>query len=367
MKIVFLVSSLNSGGAERVATTLCNAWAARGDRVTLIPTYSGGGVPFYELDSAVELIYLADEVGQKRKTLLGYLQRLITLRRLIKSRQPDVIVSFLPNVNVAAIVASAFLGIPLVVCERTDPSSYPCDKSWEFAAKAMYRYADMLTVQTDAVAVKAAQMYSVRRIRSIENPLPDEIIKIEKSYLPRKRKTLLSLGRLSSEKQVDKIIYAFASVAGRFNDWDLHIYGDGPLREMLARQIQEQKLAGRVFLMGKTNDPWHVMADADAFVMTSKCEGFPNALLEAMGVGLPCIAFDCPSGPREITDNGNLALLVKLNDLQGLIRALEQIMRQEDFRVELGKRARAAVLERYNLSKVLEKWDQLFLEVGARR
>src|SRR5689334_6479056 len=105
MKIILLTSSLNAGGAERVATVLCNAWAARGDTVTLIPTFSGGGTSFYEISDEVETIYLADVVRARRKTPWTYARRLAALRRLIQERDPDVVVSFLPNVNVAAILS----------------------------------------------------------------------------------------------------------------------------------------------------------------------------------------------------------------------------------------------------------------------
>src|SRR6478735_11954498 len=104
MKICLLVSSLGNGGAERVAATLCDAWVARGDRVTLIPTFSGGGTPYYPIGDAVELIYLADVVGTRRRNVFTHAFRAIALRRLVAERKPDVVVSFLPNVNVAAIL-----------------------------------------------------------------------------------------------------------------------------------------------------------------------------------------------------------------------------------------------------------------------
>jgi GalNAc-alpha-(1->4)-GalNAc-alpha-(1->3)-diNAcBac-PP-undecaprenol alpha-1,4-N-acetyl-D-galactosaminyltransferase len=365
MKIILLTSSLAAGGAERVATTLCNAWTARGDQVALISTFSGGGQPFYKISDAVEVIYLANVVGIKRKSLGSYAKRLFALRRLIAERRPDVIISFLENVNVAAVLASPFMGIPLIICERNDPSSEPRSKFWEFACQLTYRYADMLTVQTEAVAEKVMQIYPrLKQVRSIPNPLPDGAA-IAKSVLYRRRKTLLSLGRLVAQKQVNIIINAFAEIAPHFKEWDLHIYGEGPLKIEIEEQICNLGLQERVFLKGLTAEPWQVMADADAFVMASKHEGFPNSLLEAMSVGLPCAVFDCPSGPREITSNGKYAMLVKLDDQNGLITALEKIMSDESFGVELGNQAKTSILLRYSLSAVLDRWDQLFREVGV--
>ncbi|MDB5758717.1 MAG: putative glycosyltransferase [Burkholderia sp.] len=365
MKILFLVSSLGSGGAERVATTLCNAWAARGDSVTLIPTYSGGGLPFYEMSGRVELVSLADVAGHGPKGMRSYARRLLTLRRLIVRRRPDVIVSFLPNVNVAAILSTAFTGIPLIVCERNDPSARSALDVWEIACKLIYRFADMLTVQTEAVAAKAAKIYpGVERLRVIPNPLPDGIAGPKKA-LPGVRRTLLSLGRLADQKQVDKLIAGFAELAARFPEWDLHIYGDGPLRPTLLAQIERSGMQDRVFLRGKTGKPWQVMANADAYAMTSKHEGFPNALLEAMGIGLACVATDCPSGPREITCDGIDALLIPPDRHRELVDALACIMGDEKLREALGQKARESVAARFSLGAVMARWDRLFDEVIA--
>lgn len=365
MKILCLASSLGSGGAERVLTSLCNAWGARGDDVSLVATFSGGGQSFYAISDAVELVYLAEVVGTTDRNIFSYAKRFYALRRLIKRKAPDVIVSFLPNVNVAAIVASAFLKVPVIICERTDPSSRSRFDFWQLCSRATYRFADIFTVQTEAVASKVHGIYPrLGRVRIVPNPLSEEIASF--SAKPgNERKILLSMGRLTDEKQVDKVILAFSDIASRFTDWDLHIYGDGPNHDFLNSRVGELGLHDRVFLKGNTKNPWLVMASVDAFVMTSKREGFPNVLLEAMAVGLPCVVFDCPSGPREISRGGKDALLVPLDDHDGLVSALIQLMSDEALRRSLGEQAKNSVCTRFSLREIVAKWDSLFREAGA--
>jgi GalNAc-alpha-(1->4)-GalNAc-alpha-(1->3)-diNAcBac-PP-undecaprenol alpha-1,4-N-acetyl-D-galactosaminyltransferase len=365
MKIVFLTSSLGAGGAERVAATLCNAWSARGDAVSLISTFSGGGQPFYELAEPVELLSLADFAPSAAKTPAGYFRRARALRRLVKQRRPDVIVSFLSNVNIAAVVTLRSLRIPLIVCERTDPSGGALSLPIRAGCRLTYRFADALAVQTGTVAAAAASRYpGLRQVVAIPNPLPPGL-PAHARRMHRERKVLLSLGRLSAEKQVGKLIRVFAALAGAYADWDLHIYGDGPLKAELNAQVALAGLSGRIVLHGVTAQPWAAMAAADAFAMTSRYEGFPNAMLEAMGVGLPCIAFDCPSGPRELSGEGGDAILVPLDDERALGAALAEVMANETLRQTLGARAREGALRRFGLAAVLERWDCLFDRLGA--
>ncbi|MFL6717198.1 MAG: glycosyltransferase family 4 protein [Burkholderiaceae bacterium] len=369
MNIVFLTSSLGAGGAERVSTILCNAWSARGDQVTLIPTYSGGGAPFYQLSEQVDTLFLADQAGVRSRSLRGYVRRLLTLRRLILGRRPDVVVSFLPNVNVAAIVAMAGSRVPLIVCERNDPSSRSPLNPWEFASRMIFRFADMLTVQTEAVAPKAAARYpGVARIRVVPNPLaPSAVPPAQPAGAEGQRRILLSLGRLARQKGVDTIIRAFAELAPHHPDWDLHIYGEGPLADTLATLAASLGMQERIAFKGVTTEPARVMAGADAFAMASLHEGFPNTLLEAMSLGLPCLSTDCPSGPGEITRNGRDALLVPVNDQAAFTSALHWLMGNAALRRNLGQEARASIQGRFALDAVLARWDELFAEVMPER
>jgi glycosyltransferase involved in cell wall biosynthesis len=365
MNIIVLTNSLDLGGTERVVAALCNDWAARGDRVTLIATFARAQAPFYPISDVVELIYLSAVVPKRGSRMLSYLDKLRGLRRLMKARAADVIVSFLPNVNVAAILSSAFLKTPVIICERSDPSGYTGFHLLKLLCRLTYRFADMLTVQTNGLAGKARKLYpGVKAVHVIPNALPEEI-GCRASVAKGGRKVLLSLGRLAPEKQIGKLVDAFAAIAPVFEDWDLHIYGDGPLLPALQAQIRDAGLQTRVFLKGPTGSPWEVMAHADTFAMLSQYEGFPNALLEAMGIGLPCVVFDCPSGPREITRDGKDALLVPLNDFRALQAAMRQLMGDPDLRLALGQQACESVRDRFGHRQVMAQWDELFVHVGA--
>lgn len=368
MRILLLTSSMSSGGAERVACTLVNAWSSRGDQVTLMPTFSGGGECFYELSPNVRLVYLADLVSSRTRSFVNQFARLRALRRFIATERPDVIVSFLTNVNVAAVLASVGLGIPVVVCERTDPFVRQIPRLLRLACRFTYPLADVLMVQTQAVATKyASSGWSLCRVRVIPNPIPRQMLDLQHHASVGGRKRLIAVGRLDEGKQFGMLINVFASLSRRHTNWSLRIFGEGPLRPVLQQQIADLGIEGCVELPGRTKDIGEELAEADTFVMTSKYEGFPNALLEAMVVGLPCVTFDCPSGPREMSMDGQVALLVPLNDEQALGHALERLMSDPDLRQALGSSARASIIERFSLEQVLAQWDSLFEEVGVKR
>jgi glycosyltransferase involved in cell wall biosynthesis len=197
------------------------------------------------------------------------------------------------------------------------------------------------------------------------NPLPDGLF-LQQLQQPTARKRVITLGRLNKTKQFDLLIRAFSLLAAEFPDWDLWIWGEGPERAALEAQVGQLHMDERIFLPGRTVTPWNELAKGQVFAMSSSHEGLPMALMEGMALGLPVVSFDCPSGPRELTRNGEDGLLIPPGDANSMAAALRRLISDDPLRAELGRKAAISVRERYSLKAVLQIWDGLFDRVGAR-
>jgi len=380
MNILFFVSSMHAGGAERVAATLSGGWAQRGHRVTLAPTYTRKGKLFYALDERVRVEWVADRLGWLARTPLAPFAKLLALRRLVREQRPDAIVSFLTNVNVMVLMATWGLGVPVIVCERTNPAvSTSATPRLQRLRRWLYPRAAMVTVQAEAsIAPMMKRVPGIQRLAVVPNPLPPDLPdprgpderggaagEASSPSPGAQRRRLVAMGRFVPAKRYTGLVKVFARLAPRFPDWELVIWGDGPLRGELEDRVRQADLDGRVLLPGRTSAPWRELLASDLFVLTSEVEGFPNALIEAMALGLPCVSVDCPSGPKEITREGRDAVLVPLNDEAALEQALAGLMADPAARADLGRRGALGVRQRYGLAQVLAHWDTLFRDAGV--
>ncbi|HLS41981.1 MAG TPA: glycosyltransferase family 4 protein [Paenalcaligenes sp.] len=367
MKILFFVGSMNAGGAERVAATLVNAWVQRGDEVVLVPTHLGSRSSFYPIDERVTQRWLHTQLS--RWPLPRMVRKCLAIRRLIRDERPDVVVSFLTNVNVVVLMSSWGLKTPIVVSERTNPAySQSAGKVLRWLRRKTYGRAARVALQTEASVNDFAVLEPhLRKVAVLPNPLPDAVLQVERrvSVEHEQPARVVALGRLVPAKGFSQLISAFAEVAMNRPNWHLHIYGDGPLRDELARKAELVGLKDRIHLEGRTEQPWEALSQAQIFVLSSAYEGFPNALLEAMALGLACISVDCPSGPAEMTRQGQDGKLIPLNDGPAMQAALAELMDDPRLRGVMGQRAANSVRSRYALTSILAQWDHVFKEVGV--
>jgi GalNAc-alpha-(1->4)-GalNAc-alpha-(1->3)-diNAcBac-PP-undecaprenol alpha-1,4-N-acetyl-D-galactosaminyltransferase len=363
-RLLFFVSSMQGGGAERVAALLCNHWAEQGHQVTLVPTFSGRGECLYPLDERVRLIYLADQVGTTRKSPLSLLRRFLAMRALVREWGPDGVVSFLPHVNVAALLATRGLKVPVVVSERIHPPAMPIGPLWPRLRRWTYPWAASVVMQTRRSGDWLATECPTARVAVIPNPCVYPLPLSEPwldpaDWVPQARRVLLAVGRLDEQKGFAELIDAFGRPAARFPDWDLVILGEGGERAALEARVEQWGLTERVALPGRVGNLADWYQRAELYVMSSLFEGFPNTLLEAMAHGLPAVSFDCETGPADIIREGIDGILVSPADGEaGLAGAMSAMMQDDDRRQRMG-RAAISVRERFSSERVMAEWDDL--------
>jgi glycosyltransferase involved in cell wall biosynthesis len=370
-KILFLVSSMQGGGAERVAALLCNHWTERGHEVVLMPTFSGRGECLYPLNEKVRLDYLADRVGSTSSARWNGLRRLLILRQVMREFKPDAVISFLTHVNVAAILAATGLPCSVVVSERTNPALFELSRFWSLGRHLLYRRARCVVVQTGQVRGWVEANCPGTRVEVIPNPvvfpLPAGEPKVSPvSEVGTGRSVLLAVGRLGPEKGFDRLLQAYGGLATENPEWDLVIVGEGPERSALERQVVELGLGGRVHLPGRIGNLGDWYERADLYALSSHFEGFPNTLAEAMAYGLPSVSMDCATGPSDLITHGRDGLLVPPeDDAYGLGLALSALMKDPVLRSSMGAEA-ANIRERFDIERVVEQWNEVTGLGGGR-
>ncbi|MGI6220403.1 MAG: glycosyltransferase [Coriobacteriales bacterium] len=356
--IAFVIHDLAGGGAERVVATLANH-LAHDNRVSVV-LYDDQRID-YELDPAVKVICHTndDDPAVIRKFKAVYLG--------LREAHPDVAVSFLPNPNLTACVAKLLpkTDFKLIVSERNCPHHAYKNKRRRKLNEFMYRFADGGAFQTDA----ALEYWSrwCRNARKLPNPLNPVILATQpRPKITERAHRIVNVGRLVPQKNQDQLIRSFARIANEFPLHTLEIFGNGPLRDELASLAEELGVGESVVFHGRidSNAIGSAIQDAELFVLPSLWEGLPNALIEAMALGLPCIASDCSiGGPRELIDDGVDGLLVPVGDEDALAEAMRELLGNPTRAEELGERA-MQIVERYEAPKVVRAWEGYIHEVA---
>lgn len=356
MKILFYIGNLRKGGAERVVATLSNKLVEKNE--VIIITTTDEKVE-YSLDKSIKLFSLKNFDGNKNPLVKNiiYLKR---LKDYIKEIDPDIILGFLPEPSYRLLILKPFIKFPVIISDRNDPKIEYASLKSRTIMKFLYKRADGFVFQTDE-----ARDYFCKKIQDksivIANPVDDRFLKTK--YVGYKSTEFINVGRLNEQKNQILLIESFKDVIKKYPNYKLLIYGEGSLKNELSMYIKDNKLNNNVKLCGNVDDIENILKDKKGFILSSKYEGMPNALMEAMAVGVPCISIDCPcGGPRELIKNNINGLLVKSNDKNELVSAMYKIIENDKMCKKIAMSAKKN-MNNYSCDKIVSKWFEFMKEV----
>jgi GalNAc-alpha-(1->4)-GalNAc-alpha-(1->3)-diNAcBac-PP-undecaprenol alpha-1,4-N-acetyl-D-galactosaminyltransferase len=361
MKIACVIHSLNGGGAERVMSRLVSVLGQRGHDVTLV-TLDAGMNDRHEVDPVVARVHL-DLMQESRNKFAGLIatrKRVRALRTTLDQLRPEVVLSFCDVTNVLTLLATRFSSVPVVVSERSDPSSQKVGFPWALLRRKLYRCAAKVIVLTEAAAETVTPWCRDEPvvIASAVDAPPEIPTGIHYDHSG----DFVGVGRLEYEKGFDLLIEAFARIAGDDLVSRLTIYGEGSLRRSLEQQRDRLGLGDRILMPGWVQPIWPVLQPGGIYVLSSRYEGFPSSLLEAMSSGMGCIAFNCPTGPASIVRDGVDGLLVASGDVNQIASAMANLRHDHSLRRRLGENARN-VVARFGWDTMVDRYESVLRSV----
>lgn len=359
MKIVTVGYLHGAGGAERQIILLSNQLAVRGHDVILLVL--SDFLSIYTIDERVKIVDMSGTEKNIQTSMGKILKRLIAFRKFIKDVKPDIIINYnLQSAYFCMTLCKKQRG-KVIYSERGDPydAEYSglLGKIRDYTVKRM----DGLVFQSEGardffpeeVKQKSIVIHNSVNVPQDKYPIPEV-----------REKRIVNVGRLHPQKNQKLLINAFSIIAKSFPEYTLEIYGDGELHDELQKQISDLGLDQRVTIYPSRKDLWDCICKASLFVLSSDFEGMPNALMEAMTLGLPCISSDCrPGGARTLIEDGTNGILVPLRDPQKLAKAMSECLSDTDFRENLAKNARK-LIETHSEKAVFDNWNGFLLNLN---
>ena len=301
---------------------------------------------FYEIDPSVRVTVVEKESGSK-----NLLKNLLWVRRYFK-KNADIVISFLAQFNMFALAAHGGLRSKIVVADRNDPRYMPNKQYLRKLRDFLYRFADGVVVQTSHNMKYFAKAVQKKGI-IIRNPINLGDM-AGKAVETEKKKEIVSVGRLMPQKNQAMLLDAFAAIRDEFPDYRLIIYGEGPEREELESRAELLGIEDRVFLPGSVKDIHARILSSELFVLSSNYEGMPNALIEAMCLGLPCISTDV-SGASDLIMPGENGDIVGVGDTRALATCMRMLLTDDEVRMKYAMNA-IRVNERLHVDVIVQQW-----------
>ena len=348
MKVLIVIGSPGLGGAERVSFNLAE-WLNRKQVPTSLVALSGAKGKSYPTEGC-------DYVELNSSHIV------LALRKEVKRKKPDIVLTMCTPMCVYTVPALAGLGIKHVVSERNDPAHFAGRTTTRIIARALMKLADGYVFQT-----RDAQEFYGGNIAKRSVIIPNPLFNIEnmpdEAFGGYYKKTIVTVGRLNKQKNQKMLIEAFSEIHKQYPEYKLIVYGEGPERAGLEETIRTLKLQECCFMPGTTNNLLEEIRDSSLFVLPSNFEGMPNALMEAMALGLPCISTDCPcGGPRELIRDRENGLLISVDDKEALVTAMEKMISDRNMALRMGKNA-LAIRETHSMDGICQRWLEYFKHV----
>lgn len=350
MKIIFVTSTLTSGGSERVISLLANHFAEKGNNVEVVCLKEP--IVFYPLRDDVKISFAEKEVG---KSLLSKIK---WLRHRVIEEKPDVVVSFMILVYLTTLFSLMGVNVPIVTSERNDPGSF----SWwkRVLRKILLPRATCHVVQTQKIKDYYTEGIK-RKTVIIGNPVTNKVFDVQPVE---KKDVIINVARLFPQKNQQMLIRAFHTIKDQIPTYKLKIFGEGPGRQSLQVTIDSLQLTDKVLLCGRSERVLEEMNSSKIFVLSSNHEGLSNAMIEAICIGLPIVSTKV-SGTEELIENGVNGILTDVGDEKQMAEALLRVAKDDSLRniMETANRKKAV---QFKEDKVLEQWENLLQKVACK-
>lgn len=358
MKLLFIQGGFGAGGTEKIVAMLAAHRVALGDEVHVAAMTCPQSGSYFAYPDDV-FLHVLDE-GSNGGIAPLPLRRLSRIGRLVKSLSPDVCLSFLTKINVLTLLAAGS-AIPVIASERNNPLAQKAHPIWRYAQNALLPRAATMVMQTDR-----ARSDLPARVRSRAKVIPNPCAPLEGVAPSAAGNRLVAVGRLDHQKGFDLLLDAMALLHKDQPDATLTIYGEGAERQSLEAQRDRLGLNDVVSLPGKSTTPGEWIRNSDILVFSSRFEGFPNVIAEAVVSGLPVVAFDCAYGPRELIRNGENGLLVSDGNVAELAEALDRLIANPDLRASMTAAA-ARMRQKLAPESIQALWDETISAVSGGR
>lgn len=354
--VVFVLGAITSGGAERVASNIMHYWHNKGWQLTLI-TGHGPEEDFYTLPENMERVII-NQGSPSRNKIVGLTKNIpyvLQLRKKLKKNDSTYVISFLTRTNIHTILASVGLKKHVIISERNDTTREKHLWPWPLLRKLLYRYADVVTANSEIALQGMKEYVKNEKLKIVPNP----VIIPSRQASPQKSKKILNIGRLVPQKAQDLLLESLSLINEKnLNDWSLDILGEGEEEKKLRMLSEKWGLDNVVKFRGLIDNPNSFYCNAGIFILSSRYEGTPNVLLEAMSFGLPCIISDSLPGAVKLIENNKNGLIFRSGDAVDLADKMTFLMSNPEKRQQFGIAARERVKE-FSLDNVMPIWENI--------